>query len=222
MNTPIKECIKRDKKRERSVGVDVINKFYQSYQHPQKFEGFDEIIIDNLNIEDNRSVIHFRDLMEDFNQHNPHHKYSLDEHCKKLADNYGSDDAVLGNIKYIAGLFHDVGKLYTQRFDEKGIAHYYNHDSVGAYELISHLDLWFWIYSNIIDLDGLNEILFYVNYHMRAHKDFLNPKAEKKYRKLFGDERFDSLIEFAENDKKASGTYEVHDEILEEEKTKRT
>lgn len=229
MNTPIKECIKRDKKRERSVGVDVINKFYQSYQHPQKFEGFDDIIINEFGpfLIDGREHFFF-DSMTNFNQENPHHIYALDEHCKRLSMCYtpNTDDLKQVNntdlIKHIAGLFHDVGKLYTQKFDEKGVAHYYNHDNVGTYELVSKLWCWYPNYNGFIDLDGLNEILFYVNYHMRAHKDFLNPKAEKKYRSLFGDERFDSLLEFAENDKIASGTYEVHDEILEEEKTKRT
>lgn len=42
---------------------------------------------------------------------------------------------------------------------------------------------------------------------MRAHRDFTGSKAQAKYRKLFGNKRFDKLMEFAEYDRIASGTY---------------
>ena len=32
-----------------------------------------------------------------------------------------------------ATMLHDFGKVYTQTFDEKGVAHYYNHENVSAY-----------------------------------------------------------------------------------------
>ena len=44
-DTPIEECIERDKKRERTVGADVIEYYYNKFQKPTKTEGFDEIII---------------------------------------------------------------------------------------------------------------------------------------------------------------------------------
>ena len=56
--------------------------------------------------------------------------------------------------------------------------------------------------------DDIFEVFFYVNYHMRAHNDFCGAKAEKKYRALFGDDRFDRLMQFGEHDRRASGTYE--------------
>ena len=43
-------------------------------------------------------------------------------------------------IRSQAGLWHDIGKLHTQHFDEYGIAHYYNHDCVGAYQILCHLE----------------------------------------------------------------------------------
>lgn len=212
VNTPVEECIRRDKARDRSVGKDIIYKFLSSYQQPQLFEGFNDIGISNfgswaLCVKDNRFEI--LDKMKEFNQLNPHHIYDLLEHCKKLSSFYDENNY----IEYIAGLYHDVGKLFTQTIDENGIAHYYNHDSVGTYYLLTHLKDWYLNYAYILNIYDLNEILFYVNYHMKAHKDFRNVKAEQRYRKLFGDERFNSLIEFANNDMKASGTYEKYKEI---------
>lgn len=56
------------------------------------------------------------------------------------------------------------------------------------------------------DWDDILEILFYVNYHMRAHRDFKSPRAEKKYRGIFGDELFDRLMLFGQCDRVGSGT----------------
>ena len=50
-------------------------------------------------------------------------------------------------------------------------------------------------------------MLFLVNFHMRAHNDFQSSKAQKKYRELFGDERFNLLMAFGECDRKATGTH---------------
>lgn len=42
--TPVEVCIERDAKRERTVGVAVIEKYANRYQKPTKREGFDEIL----------------------------------------------------------------------------------------------------------------------------------------------------------------------------------
>ena len=41
---PVEECIKRDSKRERSVGKDVIFRYARNYQPPTLDEGFDDVI----------------------------------------------------------------------------------------------------------------------------------------------------------------------------------
>lgn len=47
INTPVKECIERDKNRERTVGKSVIYKLKKIFAKPTKEEGFDEIIYIN-------------------------------------------------------------------------------------------------------------------------------------------------------------------------------
>lgn len=210
VNTTVLECYKRDNGRERTVGEQVINRFLSAFQCPQKFEGFDSIKF----TEKKNHNIQLSDIlsrMKEFDQENPHHIFSLGKHCLTLELELKKLGITNSSILY-AGVIHDVGKLLTKNKDDKGIAHYYNHDSIGTYYIVSHYKTFFF------DKDIKDPLLtiFLVNYHMRAHKDFKTPKAENKYRKLFGNELYDLLIKFGECDMKATGTYENHELIMEE------
>ena len=208
VDATVDDCIARDKARSRSVGEHVIDKFLRRFEFPQKFEGFDEIIIHSKqsmtkirpNIELQESYLN---RMDGFDQKNPHHINTLAQHCAKLALQIPRTSHY-NIIMHEAGWWHDIGKLYTQRLDEAGIAHYYNHDNIGAYILACNPEM----FTKLETWDDIYEAIFFVNYHMRAHNDFKTPKAERKYRALFGDRRFDKLMEFGEYDRIASGTYE--------------
>ena len=204
MATPVEECIKRDLERERTVGEEVIRKFERSFQSPHKCEGWDAIVfhdIESFNPVDFTSI---RRDMNNFNQHNPHHIYTLGEHCRRVSFHYDEDEA-----EYEAAYWHDIGKMFTQKFDENGIAHYYNHDSVGAYWLMCNTNMISGLQYVPKPYEFLSDILFFISHHMKAHRD-IEPgtKAEKKYRKIFGNELYERLMQFAEYDKIASGTYE--------------
>lgn len=214
MATPISVVVKRDKERERTVGEEVIKKFLCSFQFPQKFEGFSEIWIKCFALGDFHedgnvgglfipsSYDFVRSKMSEFDQKNPHHAYTLGKHCKEVAIEWLKKNGNKNDAGYKAALIHDIGKLFTQTIDENGVAHYYNHDSIGAYLIACNLD----IIQPCVNWDELFEVLFYVNYHMRAHNDFKHEKAERKYRALFGDERFDRLMMFGECDRLGNGT----------------
>lgn len=214
---PIEKVIAQDKQREFSVGEEVINKFLYSFQFPQKFEGFDEIWLndytENSFVEWNEPL--FQDIyerMEHFDQRNKHHLYTVGDHCTKTYREVLVHISVVPDNDHwfvsmlSAAKFHDVGKLFTQTIDENGQAHYNNHDSIGTYFLASHVDIICGVEEKS-EWDDLYETLFFINYHMRAHRDFSGEKAESKYRKIFGDERYEKLMQFAEYDKIASGTY---------------
>ena len=200
VDTPHDECWERDKARDRSVGFGVIHKFLRRFQFPQRFEGFDKIImhsqIDKLPWFDLDKSKKFIEMMDVADQYNPHHLYTIGHHCRRLAHQCQDD------IMMEAGYFHDFGKLYTKQFDENGVAHYYNHDSVGTYFLATCPEVF-----NVVTWEEVYEILFYINYHMRAHNDFKSEKAQRKYKALFGEERFNKLMEFGLYDRIASGTY---------------
>lgn len=199
-NTPYEECVERDLRREKYVGEQVIQKFISSFNIPVIEEGWDHIYCENLKKYDEREFLKYYERMLTYDQLNPHHIYTLGKHCDTLGSFYSPN-----TVENIAGRLHDIGKLFTQTIDERGVAHYYNHDCIGTYFLLSHPEL----VKRCDDLEFFN-ILFLVNYHMRAHRDFVGDKARKKYRGIFGDKKYFNLLEFAEFDKKASGTYSQH------------
>ena len=143
----IPRIIAKNNDREHRVPEEVIRKMLLSFETPYKEEGWDEINIYNVNRE---LKIEYDDyynpspsLLEDFDQRNPYHNERLLNHIKTsinhLKDIYkkkeylsNEDEEEYLLLKDV--LFnHDMGKVSTQTFDEKGIAHYYNHNNVGAY-----------------------------------------------------------------------------------------
>lgn len=208
MRTSYEECVFRDAHRHRPVGKDTIIKFLHSFQFPQTFEGFSKIMVSPLFSTDGREyLLDAQHMMMSFNQMNPHHIYDLWEHCVKLSEFYP-----LKSVEGIAARFHDIGKLHTKTFDEKGIAHYYGHDGVGAYCFMETMEFWL---EEGYSFDEVCEMIFYINYHMKGHKDIRQPKPEKKYRALFGNERYEKLVDFANYDMIASGTHEQYSKIKE-------
>ena len=192
MATPIQLCYLRDDNRERKVGRQVIDKFLYRFEIPMRFEGFNSVLI-NKQEENTMYYYDIDDIMskcDTFEQKNPYHKYTLGKHCEecynellKLTKN---EDLL------IAGKYHDIGKLFTQTFDEEGIAHYYSHHNVGAYMFLcasKHIT---------------HSSIFYINYHM-APFSWKEEKTKQKYRELFGDEYYNNLLLLNKCDKIASG-----------------
>lgn len=199
VNTPIETCIERDSQRERTVGKEVINRMILKFEFPQKFEGFDQIKIHQVPYTSDEFTNHSKKMkltikMNGFNQNNPHHKYDLLGHTQKLCEQFYDNPTL-----FTASMYHDVGKLYTQTTDEKGISHYYGHANYSAYWLICNMDV-----LTEFERESFGDVIFYINYHMRI-RDILNSKNPEKYRKLFGDERYDNLVKFMEADNIATG-----------------
>jgi tRNA nucleotidyltransferase (CCA-adding enzyme) len=63
-----------------------------------------------------------------YNQHNPHHHLSLDEHMFQTVQ-YAHNASLETKL---AALLHDIGKPVTQSFGQDGIAHYSMHELRGA------------------------------------------------------------------------------------------
>jgi len=192
MATPIEMCYLRDYNRERKVGKQVIDKFLHRFEIPMCFEGFNNVLI-NRQIDNTIYYHNIEGIMNDcdgFDQRNPHHKYTIGEHCAKC---YEELSKLTNNQDLlIASKYHDIGKLLTQTFDENNVAHYFGHHNVGAYmglclnEYISH------------------DSIFYINYHMSPFF-WKEEKTKAKYKELFGDEYYNNLILLNKCDKIASG-----------------
>lgn len=199
--TPVNQCIYQDSKRERCVGPEVINKFIRKFEFPQKFEGINDVIIMPHNVENSEyneaTVEKLRSEMNMYDQKNRHHIYTVGEHCKRVADYYKDN---MDAPEYEAGLWHDVGKMFTQTIDQNGEAHYYNHDSVSTYYVVSHPQI-------IKNKQNIEQILFFINYHMRMHRDIApGTAAGKDYKQMFGENLYNRLYTFSIADRNATGT----------------
>lgn len=133
----IESCIERDTERERTVGKEVIDRMLKRFQAPYYDEGLDVIhIIPPYNF--NQTSYHnkcFEDMKTPHD--NPHHTLGISEHCVEAAKYILELYPKMINM-IAAAEMHDIGKPYVKAFiDAKGnscdTAHYYQHQSVGAW-----------------------------------------------------------------------------------------
>ena len=195
-NIPYEICLERLKIRNKDenshkVPEEVLRKYYESFEIPFYEEGWDYIgFYNTIPYEDSKTYLTALDLqMEIFNQNNMHHTQLLGKHCKTVAKKIQeySKDSNLINV----GLYHDVGKLFTQTYKENDPnAHYYNHANVGTYELMCNAGIF--DCHNEYDKKLTLDWLFYINYHMHMF-NIKTEKAERKWRKIFGDTKFENL-----------------------------
>ena len=171
MCTPLKILLIRQQNRDRFVPATVIDKMIRQFEVPMYYEGWDKIelvrmpdIVTRFNadryLETNKNVAH----------DNPHHTLNIFEHMQLASTKYHEDMVKENNVEehviYNTLKYHDIGKYYCKTFiDAKGIksniAHYYNHENVGAYYILT---------SNITNSDyALLIIAWLINNHMKFY-----------------------------------------------------
>lgn len=140
--TPYERCLFNNSQRERKVPKEIIKRMYYHFEPPAFQEGFSHCILEPLCEVVDLNVIK-KDSYE-ISHDNPHHSLTIGEHMnsayfyigKYLLFNKVSDDErknrSYGLILFDAAEWHDIGKVETKIFRD-GIAHYYNHQNVGAY-----------------------------------------------------------------------------------------
>lgn len=185
--TPWQICVAR---RSQGMGVretppDVVARQVRQFQLPQYGEGWDKIeLVRGFGQLDDVDVYEPAYIMETFCKvphDNHHHTLSIYDHCTtaaKLID--GSADS---QFLYDVGFYHDIGKFFTKRFaNVKGEpteeAHYYGHDSVGAYILAT----WAVMYKKEWRKNYWYLVACCANYHMiyRFMKEEKRAEFEKK------------------------------------------
>lgn len=173
MCTPFKILLIRQQNRDRFVPITVIDKMLRQFEVPMYYEGWNEIelvrmpdIITRFNadryLETNKNVAH----------NNHHHTLNIFEHMQLAANNYYEDMIKENNVEehiiYNTLKYHDIGKYYCKTFvDAKGIksniAHFYNHENVGAYYILT---------SNITNSDYMLLIIAWlINNHMKLYSN---------------------------------------------------
>lgn len=191
---PIGECKLDDSLREHPVSEYVIDKQARKFQIPFREEGWDKIeFIDH--IEDKQGCVAeiestwVPEIYNDFDQKNPYHMESLGKH---MTDAYDFSKKIHNDYSVsVATKYHDMGKLYTQTFDEDGVAHYYGHENIGAYMML--------VYEvanqhSLFVNHNIGDIAFYINYHMLPFQwKPNNTKTETKWAKRFGTKKYHNL-----------------------------
>lgn len=195
-----KDCIRDNRIREHSVPEEVIAAQRSKFQIPFKEEGWNEIIIYDMDYTyaDKFTPEAMLFSMIGFDQKNPHHNMYLDEHCDFVYNMFsgGQHPYSIYNDGFLMGAsLHDIGKLYTQSIDEKGIAHYLRHENIGSYFVLTSLYLW----KNFTE-DYLLDCCFLINYHMMPFS-WENEKTKNRWRERFGEYKYELLMKFHECDK---------------------
>lgn len=186
--TPYEECLERNAWRERKVPEEVIKRMYFNFYIPQYYEGFSDIQI----VHNETLPVKLNNLLKkmDMSQDNPHHTLTLKEHCMKVQEIINSQE----HRYYMrdVGLLHDIGKIETKTFinakgEKTGIAHYYNHEKVGAYISCLNIEgLWQLTTPDLIDRANL------IQWHMLLHFD-LSEKTVTKYKNMLGKRTWEDL-----------------------------
>lgn len=199
MAKPYEDCIKDNNNPDRvPVPEEVVKKQVMKFQIPFEEEGLDNIIVcEDINKLKYPTLLkHAFKNMIDFDQKNPHHSMTLNKHCEFVQKEFIKKG--YENCYNIAALYHDVGKPLCQTFDENGIAHYFGHENIGTYYLLSHFG----------DVNSYTEfsitetldMLFLINYHMMPF-NWNTDKAHNKWKRIFGDYKYQLLLDFNECDK---------------------
>lgn len=134
---PIETCVERDSTRERTAGRGIIDRMLKRFQAPYYDEGIDVIKVvfpDNFDQTSYNNKC-FDDMK--ISHDNPHHTLGVFEHCQEAAK-YIMELCPMKFNMIAAAEMHDLGKPYVKAFiDSKGnqcdIAHYYQHQCVGAW-----------------------------------------------------------------------------------------
>lgn len=185
-------CAEDNKNREHPVPSNVLEQQIRRFQIPFYKEGFDKIIIKHF--DQVSSMINVLSEMNDFDQKTPYHNKTLGEHSgytARLFEKYNYPRYYM-----LSAIYHDVGKIYTQTFDDNGIAHYYGHAEYSAYLVLSELHDAF---SDLSD-DEFLDACFLINYHMMPF-NWTSDKARLRWKERFGEYKYKMLLDFNECDR---------------------
>lgn len=202
--TPYGQCLANNGKRESPVPEHVIERMYRNWDTPYWFEGWDEIEIEYWpGTEEFLDISNMITLYEDYDQSNPHHSLKLggiDGHLNQTGINVVKESKRMGIPIEIykdiecAGYLHDIGKPFCKTFkDAKGdigdIAHYYNHEHVGAYNSLFY-NCFVYDERNRIEKANPLDVSILINLHMRPYdwERDNNVKLENRCKKLWGDD----------------------------------
>lgn len=181
-------CMERNRKRTGNARVPEsdMQRMLCNFECPNYWEGWDEIIPVTDAVPYQFPVGEIRG----FDQDNPHHSLTLEEHMAAAA-RFCAEQGYGEMLERVAAC-HDIGKLYTKQFrNSRGEptedAHYLGHDNYGAYLYLTEMCC-----GKTLTEEDFRKVLYetcLINCHMRPliHWRWTD-NAEEKDRQLFGEE----------------------------------
>lgn len=204
MATPYDKCVERNKSRDRTVPESVIDRMYRKIDIPMKAEGWDEIVVEGVEPVDN-GIEPLLSRLSGLEHDNPHHEFTVGQHMlaayEYLDKHYPNQ--VSNVVLERAVMLHDIGKEYTKVFcNAKGeptdIAHYYQHERVGAYQSFT--------YTADLSLDERLQVALLIRWHMApfaVSKSDHPSKTEKKFKDLLGENIWNQIMVLNDCDRNA-------------------
>lgn len=196
-------CMDRNRKRIGNARVpeDGIFRMLCNFECPNYWEGWDEIVP----VTDITPYQFPFDKIRGFQQDNPHHSMTLDEHMAAAVR--FCRERGYGELLERVAAYHDIGKLYTKQYrstrgEPTVHAHYLGHDNYGAYLYLTEMCC-----GKDLSDEAFRKVLYeanLINCHMRplAHWRWVDG-AEEKDRKLFGETFISDLLALHEADRAA-------------------
>lgn len=199
LTTSYELCIKRNNERERKVPDEVIKRMLYNFNTPSIYEGFTKVVV--VHSDEQKKLA--EEIVDEKMQHdNPNHTVSVAKHMSEVHDEINKYSYDILKMYYpkgeefeawkdscllsFAAYYHDIGKFYTKTFDKKEIAHFYNHENVGAY-IIFNTEA-----ANFLTDEELLDVSLLINWHMKPY--FWKTEKEKEKAKLFLNKRLFTLL----------------------------
>lgn len=185
---------------------------------------FNKIIL-SKNIENALSILEKSGVLEyiipewsatiDFDQKNPHHYLTVDEHIKKVVSLCDEDLELR-----IAALLHDIGKPQTFTLDSEGKGHFYNHEIESA--KIAERILKRMKYSTKISSSIKNLVLYHLNTFKNSGRKYvkklINEMGKDEVLKLFKLMEFDRIAHNPPHDFRSLNELKrLYNEIIEKD-----
>lgn len=150
-----------------------------------------------------------------FDQKNPHHYLTVDEHIKKVVSLCDEDLELR-----IAALLHDIGKPQTFTLDSEGKGHFYNHEIESA--KIADSILKRMKYSTKISSSIKNLVLYHLNTFKNSGRKYvkklINEMGKDEVLKLFKLMEFDRIAHNPPHDFRSLNELKrLYNEIIEKE-----
>ena len=223
--TPYETCLKLNSDRERQVPEHAIRRMYMNWTPPHQHEGFDEVVL-RFNVigqDESFDLVKLWDRLNDIDQENSHHAYTIGKHCLEAAE-YTKSKNPYDRVLNAATCLHDIGKEFTKtRINGKGVedgeCHYYQHQCVGAYDSMFYLKEIGFSNKEILDVSNM------IYYHMHPYVSWRHSeKALNRDKRMIGEEMYNKVMQLHEADRLAHGPSkkraleQIHEEEIEIER----